>query len=52
MAKMIPSVLSPEIKSAAEKHIFEWFRDDPRTNDWIVLHSLGMSNHNRVMHGE
>lgn len=52
MAKMIPSVLSPEIKSAAEKHIFEWFRDDPRTNDWIVLHSLGISNHNRVMHGE
>ena len=52
MAKMIPSVLSPEIKSAAEKHIFEWFRDDPRTDDWIVLHSLGISNHNRVIHGE
>lgn len=52
MAKMIPSVISPEIKSAAEKHIFEWFRDDPRTNDWIVLHSLGIANHNRVIHGE
>ncbi len=52
MAKMIPSVISPEIKSAAEKHIFEWFRNDPRTNDWIVLHSLGIANHNRVIHGE
>lgn len=52
MAKMIPSVISPEIKSAAEKHIFEWFRDDPRTSDWIVLHSLGISNHNTVIHGE
>lgn len=52
MAKMIPSVISPEVKSAAERHIFEWFRDDPRTTDWIVLHSLGISNHNRVMHGE
>ena len=52
MAKMIPSVLSPEIKSTAEKHIFEWFRDDPRTTEWIVLHSLGISNHNRVIYGE
>lgn len=52
MAKMIPSVISPEIKSAAEKHIFEWFRDDPRTSDWIVIHSLGISNHNTVIHGE
>lgn len=52
MSKMIPSVISPDIKSAAEKHIFEWFRDDPRTGDWIVLHSLGIANHNRVIHGE
>jgi len=52
MAKMIPSVISPEVRSAAEKHIFEWFRDDPRTDDWIVLHSLGISNHNKVIHGE
>ena len=52
MAKMIPSVISPEIKSPAEKHIFAWFRDDPRTADWIVLHSLGIANHNRVIHGE
>ena len=52
MAKMIPSVLSPEIKSNAEKRIFEWFRDDPVTADWIVLHSLGISNHNKVIHGE
>lgn len=52
MSKMIPSVISPDIKSTAEKHIFEWFRDDPRTEDWIVLHSLGIANHNRVVHGE
>ncbi len=52
MAKMIPSVLSPDIKSAAEKHIFNWFRDDPRTDDWIVLHSLGIANHKSVIHGE
>lgn len=52
MSKMIPSVISPEIKSAAEKHIFEWFRDNPHTVDWIVLHSLGIANHNKVIHGE
>lgn len=52
MARMIPSVISPEIKSNAERRIFEWFRDDPTTDDWIVLHSLGISNHNRVIHGE
>ena len=52
MAKMIPSVISPEIKSAAEKRIFEWFRDDPKTSDWVVLHSLGISNHKSIIHGE
>ena len=52
MAKMIPSVISPEVKSNAEKKIFEWFKDDPKTEDWIVLHSLGIANHNKVMHGE
>ena len=52
MAKMIPSVISPDVKSAAERHLFSFFRDAPRTEDWIVLHSLGISNHNKVIHGE
>jgi len=52
MARMIPSVISPEIKSNAERKVFEWFRDDPTTEEWIVLHSLGISNHNKIIHGE
>lgn len=52
MARMIPSIISPEIKSNAERKIFEWFRDDPRTNGWIVLHSLGIANHKTVLYGE
>ena len=52
MAKMIPSVVSPEIKSNAEKKIFEWFRDDPETEGWVVIHSLGISNHRTVLYGE
>ena len=49
---MIPSVISPNVKSSAERRIFEWFENAPRTDDWIVLHSLGISNHNRVLYGE
>lgn len=52
MARMIPSVISPEIKSNAERKVFEWFRDDPTTGDWVVLHSLGISSHNKVIYGE
>ena len=52
MAIMIPSVISPDVKSNAEKHIFKWFRKAPGTEDWIILHSLGVSNHKKVIHGE
>lgn len=52
MAIMIPNALSPDIKSAAEKHIFDWFQNAPGTENWIILHSLGISTHQRVIHGE
>ncbi len=52
MARMIPSVISPEVKSNAERKIFEWFRDDPNTEGWVVLHSLGIANHKTVLYGE
>ena len=52
MAIMIPSVISPEIKSNAEKKIFEWFRSSHGTDKWIVLHSLGIATHHKVIYGE
>lgn len=52
MAIMIPSVISPEIKSNAERKIFEWFQSAPGTDKWIVLHSLGIATHNKVIYGE
>lgn len=52
MAIMIPASMSPDIKSNAEKHIFEWFQAAPGTEEWIVLHSLGITDHQRVIHGE
>lgn len=49
---MIPSSLSPEVKSTAERRIFEWFKNAPQTEEWVVLHSLGIANHLRLIHGE
>ena len=52
MSIMLPSVISPEVKSSAERRVFDWFRDAPGTDDWIVLHSLGIATHNKVIYGE
>ena len=52
MARMIPAALSPEIKSQAERKIYEWFKNDPMTKDWVVFHSLGIENHQTVIFGE
>lgn len=52
MAKMVPNVISPKIKSQAEKQVFNWFRDDDTTKNWIVLHSLGIENHQTLVFGE
>lgn len=52
MAKMIPSIISPKIKSHAERKIFDWFKNDPLTKNWVVLHSLGIENHQTAMFGE
>jgi hypothetical protein len=49
---MVPSVLSPEVKSSAERRIFDWFKFGRGTENWIVFHSLGIANHNRVIYGE
>lgn len=52
MAKMIPAAISPQVKSPAERKIYEWFKNDPVTKDWVVFHSLGIENHQTVVFGE
>ncbi len=52
MSKMIPRQFSPEVKSNAERKIFDLFQNSPGTENWVVFHSLGISNHNRVIYGE
>lgn len=49
---MLPSYMSPYVVSNAERKIFEWFKSSKGTDDWIVLHSLGLSNHDKVIYGE
>lgn len=52
MARMIPPVPAPDIRSSAEEKLFRQFRDAGGTENWTVLHSLGVSNHCRVAFGE
>ncbi len=52
MATMIPSTIANEVRSSAESKIFRWFQSASGTEDWIVLHSLGITTHNRVVYGE
>lgn len=52
MARMLPSRIAPEVTSSAERRVYEWFENDPATDGWIVLHSLGLSRHEKLLYGE
>lgn len=49
---MIPSHISPDIKSSAEYKIFNAFKNTTNTEGWVVLHSLGLSTHQTQKYGE
>ncbi|MFC9736709.1 NERD domain-containing protein [Streptomyces noursei] len=53
MARMIPSAFDSEATpSPGEREVFQRLRDDPGTEGWVVLHSLGIANHPRQIQGE
>ncbi|MEU6319201.1 NERD domain-containing protein [Streptomyces sp. NPDC047009] len=53
MARMIPSAFDPEATpSPGEREVFQRLRNDPGTEGWVVLHSLGIANHPRQIQGE
>lgn len=52
MIEMIPNLISPEIKSYAEKKLFSEFRDFATDEHILVLHSLGLSEHVNNIFGE
>lgn len=52
MAKLIPETIDTNIKSGAEKKLFPLFRDMPETDDWTVIHSVGIAKHIEQTEGE
>ena len=52
MARMIPPRILPDCSSLGEQEIFRRLKDDPETNDWIVLHSLDVAEHMTSIAGE
>lgn len=52
MARMLPPYISDEVKSTGERRVFDLFKNNPRTEDWVVLHSLGLSKHIKRLYGE
>jgi hypothetical protein len=51
MAKMLPNVMGADAPGS-ERRIFELLRGSPRTADWTVLHSLGLSSAYSGAYGE
>lgn len=52
MAKMIPSFLNDDTRSAAERDIFLALRDALGTEEWVVLHSLNLTARDKKPYGE
>ena len=52
MVQLIPDILSPEIKSAAEKRLFIEFRGYRTNRKYVILHSLGIAEHANNIFGE
>lgn len=52
MARMIPPQISLDCRSPGERILFDRFKDDPSTRNWVVLHSLGVTRHFTMIEGE
>lgn len=52
MIEMIPDLLSQDIKSQAEKDLFNQFREYETDEHIIILHSLGLGEHINNIFGE
>jgi hypothetical protein len=52
MARMIPAQYDVSTVSAAERRIFDLLKNDPNTNSWTVIHSLGLARRGRKPYGE
>lgn len=52
MAKLLPPYLDKNCKSTGERMLFDIFKNSPFAKDWIILHSLNLSQHTKRLYGE
>jgi len=52
MPHMIPNSVSSDTRSQAEKKLFMKMIEMENTDDWYVLHSVGIANHPTQSQGE
>lgn len=52
MTQMIPPYTHKDVKSSAEKKIFQFIKRDSFLSDWICFHSLGLARLQRKKYGE
>lgn len=52
MAKLLPPYIDKSCKSTGERMIFDIFKNNSFTKDWIILHSLNLSQHTVRLYGE
>lgn len=52
MVQMIPATVAEEVRSRAEREIFQKFRDFYTPRPYIILHSLGLAEHRSNIFGE
>lgn len=52
MARMLPDQFDASTVSTAERRLFELLKNDPSTNDWIIIHSLGLTRRGSKPYGE
>lgn len=52
MAKILPPYIDKSCKSSGEVLIYNLFKNNSYTKDWIVLHSLNLSQHTVRLYGE
>jgi len=52
MAKILPPYIDKNCKSSGERMLFDILKNSPFSKDWIVLHSLNLSQHIKRLYGE
>jgi hypothetical protein len=52
MSRMLPACYDQSTVSAAERRVFDLLKNDPATQGWVVIHSLGLARRGKKPYGE